>query len=305
MRIVIIGAGAVGGYYGARLVRAGQDVHFVARGKTLAALRENGLELQSIDGDDQTGPLTASDTAPDTQADLLLITVKAYDTGSILDLIAPAVGPDTVILSLQNGLENEDILMARFGPERVVGAICYIGAEMVRPGVVHHVADGQVVFGEWDGRRSERCQRIEAALREARINASISENIRVRLWGKLLWNTAFNTTCALARCDVGAVMDNPATRALVEAIMGEVVAAARAEGVALGPDSVSGSLAHTDKLLRSVRPSMLQDALKGRRLEHQAFCGAIERVGLRHGFPTPVCSTLNALLDALDTKGER
>ena len=300
MDVVIIGSGAVGGYYGGRLAVAGHRVFFTARGRTLEALRAKGLQATSIDGDFSISAVEAGSRPPDRPADAVIIAVKAYDTAAILDIAAPAVGNATTILSLQNGLENEPLLMERFGSEKVIGGLCYIGAEMTEPGRIRHVADGQVIIGEWMGRSSPRCERIRGAFEKAGIRVKIAESIQTRLWGKLLWNTAFNSACALARADVGVLLDNLYTRRLLEAVMREVDTAAAVHGVTLGEKVIQSTLDHSNRELRAVRPSMLQDLLRGRRIEHEAFTGAVERFGRQHGFPTPVCSSLHALLDVLD-----
>lgn len=193
MKILIMGTGAVGSFYGGKLARAGHKVIFVARGENLSALRQKGLSLQSIQGDFHLDHVDATDQpASAGVCDLVLVCVKSYDSMQAAQLLRPVVGPETVILSLQNGVENEDLFAHIFGTPHVMGGMAYIGAELTKPGVVIHSAAGHIVFGELSGERTARAERLQQLFLAAGISAQLSTNIMTVLWDKLVWNTAFN-----------------------------------------------------------------------------------------------------------------
>jgi 2-dehydropantoate 2-reductase len=301
MRILIAGAGAVGGFFGGLLARAGHEVVFLARGANLAALRARGLTVESVDGDFRVAPVRATgDVAGEPPVGLVLVTVKSYDTAAAARAIAPVIGPETIVLSLQNGVENEALLAAVLGLPPLMRAMTHIGAELVAPGVVRHVAEGTVYFGEPTGRESARARSLAALLAAAGVRHHLASDILVRLWDKLAWNAAHNAVTALTRATVGAAVAVPATAHVVRAAMLEVVAVARAQGIGLDPERVERTLAFSRAHLGGLRTSMLQDLERGRPLEHEALNGAVVRLGDAAGVPTPVNRTLHGLLAALD-----
>ncbi|MBI3770428.1 MAG: ketopantoate reductase family protein [Deltaproteobacteria bacterium] len=301
MRILIAGTGAVGGYFGARLADAGHDVVFFARGRNLAALREGGLTVGSVDGDLRLPRVAATDalagTAP---VELALVTVKSYDTAATAAAIAPVVTPETIVLSLQNGIENESLLASALGLPPLLGAMTQIGAELTAPGVVRHVAQGTIYFGELTGHESPRTRTLVELFTAAAIRHRCSRQILLMLWDKLSWNAAFNAVTALTRTTSGAAARLPATARLLRAAMLEVIAVARAQGILLDPARVDGVVAYAGEHLGELRTSMLQDVERGGRLEHDAINGAVVRIGEAVGVPTPLNATLVALLSALD-----
>ncbi len=292
MKILIVGAGAVGGFYGAKLAAAGEEVTFLARGQTLSVLQKGSLSIQSYQGN-----FDVRDFSP---PDVIIICVKTYDTDTVLEQIAPAVGKETILLSLQNGVESETKMAACFGAEKVLGAVCYIGAEMTEPGIVQHSADGQVAIGELDGSETARLQDLYEMMKKAGIDVSLSKNIRKASWGKLLWNVPFNQLCAIARASVGEILDSAAMRELLQTTGREVVCIAQQNGIDLTAADVEKHLAFSEKELRPVRPSMLQDLEKGKRLEHETIAGFILREGKRLKVPVPINETLYRLLAFLD-----
>ncbi|MEB2284570.1 MAG: hypothetical protein B6D46_00805 [Polyangiaceae bacterium UTPRO1] len=301
MRILIAGAGAVGGFFGAVLARAGHDVTFLARGANLAALRATGITVESIDGDFHVSDPAAVDVVAGLAPfDLVLFTVKSYDTAAVARQIAPAVRTDTVVLSLQNGIENETLLAAVLDLPPLMGAMTEIGAELVAPGVVRHVAEGTIFFGEMTGHESPRGRNLAALLGAAGIRHRFSRDIIVQLWNKLMWNAAHNAVTAITRTTAGAAAALPATAAVLRAAMHEVVAVARAQGILLDPQRVEAVVAFSRERLGALRTSMLQDMERGRRLEYDAINGAVVRFGEAVGVPTPVNRTLYGLLAALD-----
>ena len=301
MRILIAGTGGVGGYFGACLARAGREVVFLARGKNLAALQSSGITVESIDGDFHLSRITAVESVAglDSVA-LVLVTVKSYDTATIARQIAPLVGEDTVVLSLQNGIENESLLASELDLPPLMGAMTEIGAELVSPGVVRHVAEGTIVFGEMTGHESPRGRALAELFTAAGVRHRLSLEMPLMLWSKLSWNAAHNAVTAITHTTAGAAADIPATAEVLRAAMHEVVAVARAQGILLEPARVDTTIAFSRDHLGTLRTSMLQDLERGRRLEYDAINGAVIRFGETVGVPIPVNRTLYGLLAGLD-----
>jgi 2-dehydropantoate 2-reductase len=305
MRILIIGAGAVGGFYGTKLALAGEDVTFLARGVTFEALKKHDLVVKSFRGDFHARVKTVDSLEAYDPPDLLVLAVKSYDTDKAIEQIHHVVGEKTLLLSFQNGVENEIKLGNAFGKEKVLGCVCYIGAEVIEPGVVLHNARGSVSIGEMNGTTTSRVERLVDVLRKARIDVQASEDIQKDLWIKLSWNTAFNQVCTIARSTVGAVLESEVMCQLLRDTMKEVFAVAEKYGVALTEDIIEKSLHLSSEELRSVKPSMLQDFERGRRLEHETFSGFIVREGKRLGVPTPINAILYEFLTFLDASSAK
>lgn len=301
MRILIAGTGAVGGFFGAALARAGHDVTFLARGANLAALRASGLTVESVDGDFHVSRITAVDDVGGLAPfGLVLFTVKSYDTVAVARQIASVVREDTVVLSLQNGVENETSLASVLDLPPLMGAMTEIGAELVAPGVVRHVAEGTIFFGELTGHESPRGRNLATLFTEAGVRHRFTREIAVQLWGKLMWNASHNAVTAITHTTAGAAAKIPETAEVLRAAMHEVVAVARAQGILLDPARVETTVAFSRDHLGALRTSMLQDLERGRRLEYEAINGAVVRFGEAVGVPTPVNRTLYGLLAALD-----
>ncbi len=301
MRILIAGAGGVGGYFGALLARAGHEVVFLARGANLEALCTRGLAIESVDGDFRVGALDATDTlAGAAPVELAIVAVKSYDTAAVAARIAPVITRETVVLSLQNGVENESVLAAALGLPPLLGAITHIGAELIAPGVVRHVADGTIYFGEITGHETPRARAVAKVLAHAGIRHQLSRHILVLLWDKLAWNASHNAVTALTRSTAGEATSIPATAAVIRDAMHEVVAVARAQGIILDPARVETTIAYSRDHLPDLRTSMFQDVERHRHLEHDAINGAVIRFGETVGVPTPVNRTLYGLLERLD-----
>lgn len=300
-RVLVMGTGALGAYYGGRLAQAGTDVVFVARGATLEALRREGVRIESAAGAERIAPVRAVATpAAAGPCGVVLVCVKSYDTDAAAAALRPVVGPETIVLSLQNGLDNEERLAAALALPPLLGGMTHIGAELTAPGVVRLDSGGRIFFGELDGRPSARVARLQALFAAAGIDHRASPRIAVLLWDKLAWNAAFNAATAVTRRTVGALLADDDGRALVRAAMLEVVAVAQASGVPLEAARVDDALRHSAAELAPLRTSMLQDRERGRRLEYDALNGAVLRAADRHGVPAPVNRVLHALLAVID-----
>ncbi|HEY6421374.1 MAG TPA: 2-dehydropantoate 2-reductase [Candidatus Binataceae bacterium] len=301
MKILVMGAGAIGCYFGARLQAAGEEVVFCTRGEHLRAMRERGLEVASIRGDLKL-PLVKAIERPAEIApyDLVLFCVKAYDTEAAGRAIAGCLKPGGAILTLQNGVENEARLAAIFGADAVMGGNARAGVELVAPGRIAHLSTGHIDFGELDGRESERSRACAEAFRRAGILGELTPRIMTLRWDKLIWNSAFNAVTTLTRRRVGEILDDPESLNLVRTLMTETLTVARAEGADLGDDRIDHYLAHSQKNLRGLKTSTQQDFEHGKRLEHEALSGAVVRAARRHGLSVPATESVYALLRLLD-----
>ena len=303
MKIAVFGAGAVGGFYGALLARAGHDVHFISRGAQLDALRTGGLRLESRSlGTITTGPVSATDRAADVgPSPIVLVCVKAHQTREILDDLMPLVGDDTLIVPLQNGVESDDVLAARFGRARVPAAVVYVGATLVQPGVVRHVANGSIVIGARPGFDASRLTPLRDALSSA-FPVEISKDIQRERWLKLVWNASVNPVSAIAQRSPHQLVVNAEGRELLRSVMHEVMAVARAQGIDL-PDSVPRDYFAWMERASEVRSSMQIHRERGASMETDALVGVVIRKGQELGVPTPLSKALYALLTAIETPG--
>lgn len=302
-RVLIMGTGALGAFYGGRLAQAGVDVVFVARGATLDALRRDGLRIESTAGSERVAPVQAVGSPAEAgPCDVVLVCVKSYDTASAAVALRPAVRAETIVLSLQNGIENEAHLAAALDLPPLLGGLTQIGAELTAPAVVRYESGGRIIFGEMDGRHTPRVERLTALFTAAGIDHRASRHIAVMLWDKLTWNAAFNALTAVTQRTVGELLARPDGRELARAAMLEVVAVARANGVPLEAERVEESLRYSEDELGHLRTSMLQDRLRGRRLEYDALNGAVVRAAQRTGIDAPVHRVLFGLLAAIDAR---
>jgi 2-dehydropantoate 2-reductase len=300
MKILVMGAGAVGSYFGARLQEAGEEVVFCARGHHLAAIRERGLEITSPRGDLKIR-VTATDRPADHRPyDLIIFCVKGYDTDAAAKLIGGCLNPAGAILTLQNGVENEARLAAVFGKDEVMGGNARVGVEIVAPGKILHISTGHIDFGEVDGRETERALKIADAFRRARILGQLSADIKTLRWDKLIWNGSLNTVATLTRRRVGELLDDPESLRLLRTLMTEIAAVGRAEGAKLGDDRVDAYIEHSRKNLRALKTSTQQDLEHGKPLEYDELSGAVVRAARRHGIAVPANETIYALLKLLD-----
>jgi len=298
MRTLVYGAGAVGGYFGARLLEAGADVTFLARGAQLKALRRDGVRVQSVDGDFAAPVRAVEHLADAPPPDLVLLAVKAHDTPAAARDLAAHLPPRAVVVSMQNGVENPILLADALGPERVVAATVFIGARVTAPGVIAHTAAGAVRAGRYPEGSSATVRRVAAFLADHGIRVTESSRIRRDLWRKLLWNVGFNGPSALTRATVGRMTARPGIVWLIRGLADEAAAVAGAAGVDLPPDVAARTCAETQGL-DDFRTSMLQDVEAGRPVEREPFYGFLVREGERLGVATPLARLVNDALGLL------
>jgi 2-dehydropantoate 2-reductase len=297
MRVLVVGAGGVGGYFGARLARAGTAVTFLARGAHLEAMRRAGLRIRSaVDGESVVAVDAVDDVRGRGFADVVLFCVKSFDTETAAAAIRPAIGPDTAIVSLQNGVDNEATLDRVLGSGHAVGGVAYVFAAIESPGVIAHRLGGRVVLGELDGRDSPRLERLRAAFVAAGIPADVVGDIRRALWEKYLMIGAQAGTTALARASIGTIRSVPETWRMYRMIVEELAALARAEGVPLDGGAVDAVVKAAEALAPEALSSLYHDLVQGRRLELEALHGHAVRLGQRLGVPTPTLFAVYAAL---------
>jgi 2-dehydropantoate 2-reductase len=298
MRIAVIGAGGTGGYFGGLLARAGADVTFIARGATLAALRTNGLTLKSrVEGTFTVRVPATNDPASVGPVDVVLFCVKAYDTTTAAEHIRPLVGPDTVILSVQNGVDNEERIAQVVGSAAVIGGIAGVSARAETPGVIAvDLEPGFLRFGELDGRASSRTERLLSLFAQSPFTATLVSDIEVQMWEKFVFICALSGVTALARLPIGPILATPATSQLYRGVMNEVAAVGRARGVAVPEERVAYWLNFSTELNANVYGSMYHDLAAGRRLELDALNGTVVRYGRELVLPTTLNFAIAAAL---------
>lgn len=297
MRFAIFGVGGLGGYFGGKLVQAGEDVVFISRGKTLEALRTSGLTVNSAHGDFHVAVRATDDPASVGPVDALLFLVKTYQNDEAAKLAAPLVGERTAILSLQNGVGNAERVRDAVGRGHALGGLAYIESAMAEPGVVRQPSKNQrVLVGELDGRPSPLVDGIVGALVKAGVGVEGSTRIVPEMWTKWIFICAFSGLTTVCRTPIGPVRTVPETRALYLATLREVEAVARAKKVALAADVFDRLVAQTDGFEPGAKSSMLRDAERGRPLEVDALNGEVARFGRGLGVPTPANEFLYAAL---------
>src|SRR6266852_828164 len=290
MKIAMMGSGGVGGFFGGRLAHAGYDVSFIARGAHLAAMREHGLVIESqAHGDIRIPSVRATDDpASIGPVDVIILSVKLWDTESAIRQMKPMLKSGTGVLSLQNGVIKDDILRRELGEVPVMGGVCYVATTIARPGVILQTGPMQrVVIGEYDGRPSERARLLHEALHKAGVTAELSSDVRRAIWEKYAFLVGISATTTAMRATIGPIRKNPRTRAFLLEIFREVVAVGRAQGIALPADYADACLARADGLPDDMVASMAHDLQRGNRLEVEWLSGGVVQLGAAAGVPTP------------------
>ena len=298
MRIAVIGAGGVGGGFGAALAQAGADVTFLARGAHLAAMKGEGLKVNGPRGDMHLKPTRATDDPAEIgKVDVVLFCVKLWDVESAGAQIKPLIGPDTAVIPLQNGIDAPERLVPILGANAVMGGVAQISASIVAPGVIQQVGTFmRMIFGELDGKPSKRAEEFLALCLKAGFDATLSEQILTELWMKFILLAANASIMALARQPIGKVRDDPDLRAIFIAAYQEAIDVGRASGVALPADALERILEFTGHAPPAMKPSMALDLERGNRLELPWLGGKVAELGLKLGVPTPTHRTMYALL---------
>jgi 2-dehydropantoate 2-reductase len=290
MRVAVLGAGAVGGYFGGRLALAGEEVVLIARGAHLEALCRRGLRVESIQGDFVVQPVLATGEPGEVGAvDVVLVGVKAWQVPEAARAMRPLIGPETFVVPLQNGVDAPAQLVVTLGTGHVLGGLCKIISSLVEPGHVRHAGmEPYVAFGELDGRPSERAERLRRTFERAGVRAEVPSDIHVAMWEKFLFIASFSGVGAVARAPVGVLRRLPETRQMLEEAMDEIVAVAQARGIALAEEAISRTMALIDGLPPGGTASMQRDIVAGRPSELEAQNGAVVRLGQEMDVATPL-----------------
>jgi 2-dehydropantoate 2-reductase len=297
MRIAVVGAGGVGGYFGAKLARAGESVVMLARGAHLEAIRRDGLRVRSVPEGESVAKVEAVDSfAGQPPVDMALFCVKSFDTRSAAEALRPVVRSTTGVVSLQNGVDNEETLDEVLGRGVALGGAAYVFASIASPGVITHTFAGRIVFGEMDGRSSDRATRLRDALAGAAVPVELTSDIRRVLWEKYLLISAQAGMTAVTRCPAGVLRETPESWRMYRLIVEELAALARASGVALAADVVDTVMKQAAAIAPDAYSSLHHDLVQGKRLELEALHGHAVRLGERHGVPTPMVLAVYAAL---------
>lgn len=295
MRIAVFGTGGVGGYFGGRLAQAGEEVFFIARGAHLQAIRSNGLEVKSIEGDFSIEPARAtSDPAEIGPVDVVLVGVKAWQLPEAAEAMKPLISRDTVVVPLENGVESVDVLARVLGTEHVLGGLCKIAAMIDAPGVIRHVGLSPFVqFGEVGNDRSDRVESLRSAFEHAEgVTVDVPADIDGAVWQKFVFIASWSGVGAVAGTPLGPILDTAESHALLRDALTEAVAVGRGKGVRLPADIVETTMAFFASLDPTVTASMQRDVTAGKPFELEAQTGAIVRLGRRYSVPTPVNQVL-------------
>jgi 2-dehydropantoate 2-reductase len=298
MRIAVVGAGGVGGGFGAALAKAGADVTFIARGAHLAAMKSGGLKVQGGRGETHLVPTRATDDPAEIgKVDIVLFCVKLWDVESAGQHIKSLIGPDTAVIPLQNGIDAAERLIPILGPNAVMGGVAQISGSIVAPGVIQQVGTFmRMIFGELDGRRSQRGEDFLALCLKAGFDATLSEQILTELWMKFILLASNAGMMALARQPIGKLRDDPDLRPIFMAAYQETIDVGRARGVALPADARERILELTRHLPPAMKASMALDLDRGNRLEVPWLSGKVAELGRQLGVPTPTHSMMYAML---------
>ncbi len=303
MRFVILGSGAVGGYFGAKLARAGQDVTFIARGAHLEAIRARGLEVRSANlGDFVVRAGAENDTSRVGPVDVAIVSVKAYDNATALPMLTPLIGSETVVLTLQNGVDSVDEVAAIVGEEHVLGGTTYVATALEGPGLIGQTGvHRSIIFGEVFTNRgavTPRVQSIADVLASADIQVTPVADARVPIWDKFVYLVAFSGFTGASRLAIGHIWKYPHVQDMFYAASREIAAIAKAEGVTISANRFDTLKEYMENLPPTTRSSLLIDLEQGKRIEVEALQGAAVRRAKKHNVPVPIVSTLYAVLKA-------
>lgn len=289
MRIAVFGTGGVGGYFGGRLAQAGEDVVFIARGEHLEAMRKNGLRVDTIQGDFTIQPVQATDDPQRVgQVDIILVAVKAWQVSEAAVAMRPMVGHQTGVVPLENGVDAPAQLIAALGATPVLGGLCKISAFIAQPGHIRHVGiEPYVAFGELDNRHSQRAEALSEAFKRAGVTVQIPPDIQAAMWEKFIFIAAISGVGAVIRAPAGIIRSLPETRQMLKDAIQEIATVARALKVNLPDEIAAHTINFIDNLPADVTASMQRDIIAGKPSELGSQNGALVRMGLETGVPTP------------------
>ncbi len=298
MKFLVLGAGGVGGYFGAKLSVAGEDVHFVARGTHLQAMKQNGLSVRSTNEDFRIPPEKIhGDVSEVDNPDLVLLCVKAYDTDAATRQLLPTLQEHSVVMSLQNGIDNEEVIQRRAPGTTVYGGVAYIYSTITSPGVItRNEGPAKIVFGPMDHRVDGTSKTILETLRKAGINADLSSDIRTEIWKKFTFITAVSGITALTRLTLGEILANAETRDLVREAMKETYAVAKAKHITLEANLIDSFFETMSRFTNDTRSSLYYDLANGKPMELDTLAGTVVKLGRELGVPTPIQKTIYASL---------
>lgn len=298
MRIAVMAAGAVGGYFGGRLAAAGHDVNFVARGAQLEALRNSGLKIESPLGNLHLDNVHAtSDPKEIGPVDVVLFAVKLWDTEIAAEAAKPLVGPQTRVITLQNGIDSAERVAPILGADQVVGGSAYIASVIGSPGVISHTSQfAKMVCGRIDGKPDAQLAAFTAAAKDAGIDIAQSGNINRERWEKFVFLVALSGATGAMRSPLGAILADPDTRAFFQSLMAEVIALAHAKGVTLDPDFLESRMKFADTAPKGMKASLLHDLERGNRIEVDWLAGKVAALGRELDVPTPANDAVYAVL---------
>ncbi|MCS6288703.1 MAG: 2-dehydropantoate 2-reductase [Nitrospira sp.] len=297
-QVMVVGAGSVGGFFGAHLAKNNPNVSFLLRPRTLEAVKRHGLMIKSGKGDFTVHPPAASDPRDLARPDLIILAVKTYDLDEVMAQLEPVITERTVLLTLQNGIDTEDRIIARVHRDSVVGGVAFIYSKIVAPGVIEHYKRGGVAIGELMGHKSERVLQIAEIFKQAGISCQLSDDIRKSKWEKMCWNCVFNPLTVLIDDKVAKALDHPEMAGVIRQIVGEVMAVSAAVKVPLASDMAEKVVKWTQEL-RDIHTSMYDDWKAKRPTEIDYLNGYIVRMGRELGIPTPVNEALTAMVKAI------
>ncbi|MGA6828355.1 2-dehydropantoate 2-reductase [Nitrospira sp. NS4] len=299
--ILMVGAGSVGGFFGAHLAKNNPNVSFLLRPKTLAAVKQNGLTIRSASGTFTVHPPAASDPRELPKPDLIILSVKAYDLDEVMGQLDPVLTDQTVILTLQNGVDTEDRLIARLQRDCVVGGVAFIYSKIAAPGVIDHYKKGAVAIGELMGHKSPRLLAIAEIFKQAGIPCQLTDDVRKSKWEKMCWNCVFNPLTVIVDDKVAKTLEHPEMLRVIHQIVQEVAAVAASVKVPLSPDMAEKVVRWTQEI-RDIHTSMYDDWKAGRPTEIDYLNGYIVRLGRELGVPTPVNEALTAMIKTITEK---
>lgn len=300
MRFAVIGAGGIGGYFGGRLAAAGHEVVFLARGEHLRALRRDGLVVESVAGDFRVdSPAVTDDIEEIGPVDVVLLCLKTWQLNQVRQTLPSIIGDDTVLVTLQNGVDAPHEMAAAVGRDHVLPGLAKIFTSVVAPGRIRHAGGpASLTFGDWDNQSTARVQQLRTALRGAGIDADVTDDVWAELWAKFLFVVPFGTIGAATAAPIGIIRSRPGTRRILTEAMGEIEALARASGIQLPVHIVRTTLAFIDQQPAAGESSLQRDILAGKPSELESWTGSVVRRGQEAATPTPVHSMLYELVAA-------